>query len=141
MLARTGVQAVSVARGCIGNPWVFRQARQIMLGQAPTSPTLAEQRAVLQEHFDLSVALHGEKPAGRMMRKFGIRFSVHHPLAAAVKNRFIAVRNAPDWQAVLREYYDTDEAGLEALRLRSADAAAPADANDTVEDCDQDCGM
>jgi tRNA-dihydrouridine synthase len=46
MIGYTGVRAVSVARGCIGNPWIFRQARQLMAGQEVAGPTLAEQRAV-----------------------------------------------------------------------------------------------
>ncbi|MHC4833816.1 MAG: tRNA dihydrouridine synthase, partial [Planctomycetota bacterium] len=35
MLEHTGVAAVSVARGCIGNPWIFRQARELMAGRPP----------------------------------------------------------------------------------------------------------
>ena len=31
MLDVTGVTGVSVARGCIGNPWIFRQCRQLSL--------------------------------------------------------------------------------------------------------------
>ena len=79
MLELTGVKAVSVARGCIGNPWIFRQARELMAGHDPAPPTLAEQRTALLDHFHLSVALHGEASASRMMRKFGIKFSAHHP--------------------------------------------------------------
>ena len=33
MLQDTGVHGVSVARGCIGNPWIFHQARQLMAGE------------------------------------------------------------------------------------------------------------
>nr|MCU0689672.1 tRNA-dihydrouridine synthase family protein [Phycisphaerales bacterium] len=79
MIAYAGVSGVSVARGCIGNPWIFRQAREMMAGKEPTAPSLAEQRAVLLEHFALCVALNGEKAGGRMMRKFGIKFAKHHP--------------------------------------------------------------
>ncbi|MEX2544534.1 MAG: tRNA-dihydrouridine synthase family protein, partial [Phycisphaeraceae bacterium] len=90
MIHETGVDLVSVARGCIGNPWLFRQARAMMmagvagdvagdaawarrLNGAVVGPTIDEQRDVLAEHFELSVALHGEKKAGMMMRKFGIK--------------------------------------------------------------------
>jgi tRNA-dihydrouridine synthase len=108
MIAYTGVHAVSVARGCIGNPWVFRQARRMMAGEEPAAPTLAEQRAVLEEHFRLSVAINGEHMAGRMMRKFGIRFAVHHPRAEEVRLRMIAVSCAADWARALDELYASD---------------------------------
>ena len=32
MLAETGVDAVSIGRGCLGNPWIFRQARSLLGG-------------------------------------------------------------------------------------------------------------
>lgn len=112
MLAYTGVHAVSVARGCIGNPWIFRQARQMMAGEPPHPPTLAEQRAVLREHFALSAALHGETGAGLMMRKFGIRFAAHHPRGEEVRRRFIACERTDDWMAVLDEFYVTDEIAI-----------------------------
>jgi tRNA-dihydrouridine synthase len=105
MIAYTGVSAVAVARGCIGNPWVFRQARQMMAGEPPTSPTIAEQRAVLEEHFRLSVAVCGEERASKTMRKFGIRFAAHHPRAEDVRRRFIGVGGVEDWLGVLEEHY------------------------------------
>ncbi len=105
MIAYTGVHAVSVARGCIGNPWIFRQARDLMAGATPRPPTIAEQRAVLLEHFDLSVAVNGEHLAARLMRKFGIRFAEHHPRNEDVRQRFIRVSSIEDWRAVLDEHY------------------------------------
>lgn len=114
MIRETGVDLVSVARGCIGNPWIFEQARAIMAGdtgRATRSPTIAEQRAVLREHFELSVNLHGEKRAGMMMRKFGIKFSRHHPDGEDVRMAFITVKTLAQWEDVLTRYYAHDGPG------------------------------
>ena len=108
MIGYTGVSAVSVARGCIGNPWIFRQARDMLDGREPPPPTIDEQRRVLLEHFRLSAAVNGEDAAGRMMRKFGIKFSAHHPRRADVKARFIRVSTTDDWRAVIDEFYTPD---------------------------------
>lgn len=105
MIDHTGVQGVSVARGCIGNPWIFRQARQMMAGEEPLAPTVSEQREALLEHFRHSVQLHGEGPASRMMRKFGIKFSRHHAQGETVKEEFIRCRNIQDWHGVIDRYY------------------------------------
>ena len=107
MIEYTGVHAVSVARGCIGDPWIFRRARQLMAGEEPTWPTIEEQREVLLDHFRLSVAVNGERSAGRMMRKFGIRFAHHHPDGETVRRRFIKVSTTAEWEAVLEEHYTT----------------------------------
>jgi tRNA-dihydrouridine synthase len=110
MLAYTGVRAVSVARGCIGNPWIFRQARRMMEGLPPASPTIAEQRAVLEEHVALSVAVNGEVGAGLLMRKFGVRFAAHHPRGEEIRRRFIACSTTLEWRAVLDEFYRPEPA-------------------------------
>jgi tRNA-dihydrouridine synthase len=116
MLEHTGVAAVSVARGCIGNPWIFRQARELMAGRPPRRPTIGEQRGALLEHFRLAVVLHGERLASRTMRKFGIRFAAHHREAEVVRKAFIACDSVETWKAVIDAHYpvsDRDEpAGL-----------------------------
>ena len=108
MIEQTGVQAVSVARGAIGDPWIFRQARQLQRGEPIIPPTIAEQRAVLLEHFELSVKSHGEAAASRMMRKFGIKFSRHHPQGDTVAKAFIAVKSMSDWHAVIDAHYPVE---------------------------------
>ncbi|MFK7958886.1 MAG: tRNA dihydrouridine synthase [Phycisphaerales bacterium] len=110
MIELTGMSGVSVARGAIGNPWIFRQARQMMAGETPMVPSLAEQRAALLEHFDLAVTLHGERRASRMMRKFGIKFSQHHPDANTVRVAFIGCATVEDWHAVMTAHYCDDRA-------------------------------
>ncbi|HZW05616.1 MAG TPA: tRNA-dihydrouridine synthase [Phycisphaerales bacterium] len=105
MMAYAGVTGVSVARGCIGNPWIFRQARQMIAGLAPATPTLAEQRAVLMEHFRLSIALNGERAGGRMMRKFAIKFARHHPDPESVKAAMCRVSTLAEWQGALDAHY------------------------------------
>ncbi|MEQ9454572.1 MAG: tRNA-dihydrouridine synthase family protein [Phycisphaeraceae bacterium] len=126
MIEQTGVDWVSVARGCIGNPWLFRQARALMTGdqaEASRPPGIAEQRSVLLRHFQLSLELHGEQQASRMMRKFGIKFSRHHPEGEAIKQGFIAVSSLADWHAVLDRFYAEDGAGVVAVAEHEAENA------------------
>jgi tRNA-dihydrouridine synthase len=105
MIAYAGVSGVSVARGCIGNPWIFTQARRMMAGLPPGTPSLDEQRSVLMQHFELAVQLNGEKHASRLMRKFGIRFASHHPEGEQVRQAMIAVSNLGDWHAMMERFY------------------------------------
>ena len=110
MIGYTGLTGVSVARGCIGNPWIFRQARTILSGNDPKSPTIAEQREVLEQHFDLALAVnaHTREPellTAKNMRKFGIKFAAHHPKADEVKKQFIYVKTLEEWREVLEQWY------------------------------------
>ena len=107
MIEQTGVDGVTIARGSIGNPWIFREARALLAGKPlPDPPTIAEQRDVIRAHFELSLATHGEKLAPRIMRKFGIKYSERHPMAAQVRDAFIKCSNKSAWLAVLDEWYD-----------------------------------
>jgi len=108
MMQQTGVQGVSIARGCIGNPWIFKQARALMCGENPLMPTILEQRTALLKHFKFCMQLHGEKAASRMMRKFGIQFSRHHPYGEEVRKEFIKVGSMIEWRAVIEEHYCSD---------------------------------
>ena len=114
MHAYTGVHGVSVARGCIGNPWIFSPARAMMRGEAAREPVLAEQRNALEWHFDLAMQLHGEAAGGRRMRKFGIKFASHHPRAEEVKREFIDCETVEQWKRTLDRWYPADEAALPA---------------------------
>ncbi|MCC7193439.1 MAG: tRNA-dihydrouridine synthase [Phycisphaeraceae bacterium] len=143
MIRQTGVSAVSVARGCIGNPWIFTQARTLMAESAAgiesdtvIPPTIAQQRAVLLEHFDLSMNLHGERSASMMMRKFGIKFSRHHPQGPQVSKAFIAVRNVAEWRAVIDTFYAGDGVGV----LSDAAADGDRDGQGQTVDCEMTAG-
>lgn len=110
MIAYTGVAGASVARGCIGNPWIFRQARDLLEGRDPRTPTIAEQRSVLEQHFELALAAnqnmrHPELHTGKTMRKFGLRFAEHHPRGEEVRQAFIKVTSLEDWRGVLEAWY------------------------------------
>ena len=103
MLELTGVSAVSVARGCIGHPWIFRQARAMLAGRPPADPTLSDQRETLTDHLEYARVIHGERVASRQMRKFGIKFG-RHPQAAEVKKAFIAAESMAAWSEVIDRF-------------------------------------
>ena len=113
MLTQTGIDGVTVARGAIGNPWVFQQARALLVGAPlPRPPTLFEQREVLREHYRLAEQLYGDKRCAQHMRKFGIKYSHSHPLGPEVRDAFVKVRSHQDWKAVLDRFYFADTPGI-----------------------------
>jgi tRNA-dihydrouridine synthase B len=114
MLRQTGVDCVWIARGAIGNPWIFRDVAKLLSDPSAelVPPTIAEQRDALAEHFALAMQIHGEQLAGRRMRKMGIKYSRFHPEHALVKSEFINVRSLRDWTNVLEKWYRDDRPGV-----------------------------
>jgi len=112
MIRQTGVDGVTVARGAIGNPWIFSQARALAAGQPlPAAPSLFEQREVMLEHFRLAEELYGGDRAGPHMRKFGIKYAALHPQHLLVREAFAKVKNLDEWRQVLGQWYAEDLLG------------------------------
>ena len=108
MLEQTGVDAVSAARGALGNPWFFTQVADYCQGRPVTRPDFAEQKRVMMEHYRLSVELYGPDRGSAHMRKFGIKYARMHTRPKAVRIAFVRVATPQQWQDVLDTYY-TDE--------------------------------
>lgn len=65
MFAETGCDAVMIARGALGNPWIFHS----LIRGADYVPDPAERVAVVRRHFQLMLEEKGEYVAVRLMRK------------------------------------------------------------------------
>jgi nifR3 family TIM-barrel protein len=112
MMRETGVDGVTVARGAIGNPWIFAQTRALWEGNPlPPPPSLFEQRDVILQHYRLAEELYGSERCGALMRKFGIKYAALHPQHLLVREAFGKVKNLDDWQAVLAQWYAEDTPG------------------------------
>jgi len=108
MLQETGVDGVAVARGALGNPWFFRQVRDLLEGREMYRPTIPEQRAVLLRHFDACCELYGPLKGSKQMRGFGVKYARMHARPKEVRVAFVNVKSSRDWRAVLDRFYPAD---------------------------------
>jgi len=69
MLEQTGCAGVMIARGSLGNPWIFKRTIAYLAGQDLPEPTMAEKIEVALRHLDLVVKFKGEKVGVKEMRK------------------------------------------------------------------------
>ncbi|MBZ9637147.1 tRNA dihydrouridine synthase DusB [Clostridium sp. FP1] len=65
----TSCDAIMVARGARGNPWIFREIMQAINGQEVTFPTAVEKIDMCIRHLDLATKYYEEIKAVREMRK------------------------------------------------------------------------
>jgi tRNA-dihydrouridine synthase B len=104
MIDRTGVDAVMVARGAQGNPWIFRQCRALLdSGEEIDGPTVFERIDMAREHAAALVAFGGEE-AFRRMRKHVGWYVYGLPGATFVRERVNAVGSYRELDDLLVEY-------------------------------------
>jgi tRNA-dihydrouridine synthase B len=71
MFERTGADAVAVARGSLGNPWIFKELTAFFKNQKVTDrPGREEIVDTMLRHLKLSVQVHGERNGVVIFRKF-----------------------------------------------------------------------
>jgi tRNA-dihydrouridine synthase B len=104
MFERTGVDAVMVARGAQGNPWIFRECRALLdTGEVVAAPTPFERVDVAREHAAALRAFGGELSYTRM-RKHAVWYLKGLPGSSRVRERVYAAASYPELDGVLAEY-------------------------------------
>ncbi len=117
-LRRSGADGVMLGRGCYGRPWFPRQvAEYLATGRAPAEPSLAEQLAVLLEHFRDMLSHHGTATGLRLARKHVAWYSKGLPGSAEFSARVNTLEDAPAVEALINGFYrPLLDQGLEAAR-------------------------
>ncbi|UCG32762.1 MAG: tRNA-dihydrouridine synthase [Phycisphaerales bacterium] len=136
MMRETGVDGVSLARGCIGNPWIFNETRALLAGKpVPPPPSVAEQGRTILEHYELADRLYGDKKTPRVMRKFGIRYARLHPCYVQVRDAFVKASSCEEWHEVIRRWYDPERGWPPVTRRTSRPDLIAAGARTQAADC------
>lgn len=68
-LQESGVDGVMIARGALGNPWIFRQIKDVLAGKTPEYPTVAQRMETCIRHYDMLLGWKPEHVAVGEMRK------------------------------------------------------------------------
>lgn len=59
-LAQSGADGVLIARGALGNPWIFAQIDDVLAGRPPRQITFGERMRVVRRHLDLHCEQYGD---------------------------------------------------------------------------------
>jgi len=105
-LRQSGADAVAIGRGCLGHPWIFRQARAILSsGKTTPDPTARERVRAMLDLVEDEFRFYGPAVAlRRMPRKRGYfaRFLAEH---AAFREAVHAIKNLVQFRRLVRELW------------------------------------
>lgn len=98
----TGCDAVMVARGALGNPWVFREIAADMAGEeVPPKPTPQEREATIMRHVDLYVESFDEEKMCREIRKHLLWYFRETPGEKVLRRRLAGLQCRADVAAAV----------------------------------------
>jgi tRNA-dihydrouridine synthase B len=100
----TNCDAIMVARGARGNPWIFREVIQAINGEVVTYPTSMEKIDMCIRHLDLAVKYYEEIKAVREMRKHTAWYIKGLSGCSEIKNKINTKNSYNEVKQVLLDY-------------------------------------
>lgn len=94
-MEKSGVDGVMIARGAMGNPWIFRQIKARMAGLDAPMPTDEERLQTILRHYDMLLEWKCRRIAVQEMRKH-IAWYLHGLRGAAQMRAKINTMDDPD---------------------------------------------
>ncbi len=102
MLEETGCDMVMVARGALGNPWIFRELLALWkYGEKVDKPSDKDRIQMLIKHLDGLIDLKGERNAVMELRKHVVWYTKGMRGAAALRRKVNTVNTAKEMKEVL----------------------------------------
>ena len=104
MLKWTGADLVMVGRGCMGNPWLFRDIEALAAGkELPPEPSVEEKCDMAVRQFEIAARHKREKSVCLEARKHYAWYLSGVPYSGYFKRRISKIENFEDIYAITRE--------------------------------------
>lgn len=102
MLDQTGCDGLLVARGSLGNPWIFREIDEYLKnGVIVPRPDINEIIKTMRLHLEMIISEHGEKNAIPIMRKFIGWYLKGKPFVRAVRQKVNILKTKKEFEDLL----------------------------------------
>ena len=112
-LVTTGIDGILIARGAIGNPWIFPETRALLAGlPRPLAPDLAEQADVMLRHYQAVQQLYNPRKALAFFRKFTIHYCRRHPQRKKVQHDLIMATDENELRTAIKNWYGYHEQSI-----------------------------
>ncbi|WP_244834299.1 tRNA dihydrouridine synthase DusB [Clostridium sp. BJN0001] len=103
----TNCDGIMVARGSMGNPWIFKNIKEALDGKKVSEITYEEKIKMCIRHYELAVKYNGEYKAVREMRKHASWYIKGIPGCTEIRNEINTLDDSSKVINVLNEYKNT----------------------------------
>ena len=105
MLIDTGCDGVMVARGAMGNPFIFQDIRRLLMhGEPATAPAIATKLAVALRQLDKAAEYKGARTACREIRKHFCAYTKGIPNSAALRRDLVQAGTLNEYRTIIDEF-------------------------------------
>jgi tRNA-dihydrouridine synthase B len=105
-LKETNADGVAIGRGCLGNPWIFSQARALLSGNAVIAPPTPNERArALLQLVESEFAYYGAHRALQRLPRVSCYFAKFVPGFDEFKSAVQKVRNQAEFSRLVRQHF------------------------------------
>ncbi len=112
MFDETGCDGVVIARGALGNPWIFRETSEYLKnGVTPQRPGTEEVIKTMLEHLNLYAGFYGEKTGTIIFRKFFAWYSRGVEGVKPLREKAFRANTEQQMSDTIKELYDVMELG------------------------------
>ncbi len=105
----TGAAGVMVARGAMGNPFIFREARASLAGLALPPVTVEDRVATARRHLGLSAGFLGERTACVEFRKQFCSYTKGSTAGAALRSEAVRASTIAEFEALFARWLEASE--------------------------------
>ena len=107
MFNNTGVDGIMIGRGCLGNPWIFKQIEFFLKnGIKMEEISNSEKYKVILEHFNLLLKEKGEYTATREIRKHIAWYIKGLKNASIMRDKINKLETKEEFKTILSEYFN-----------------------------------
>ena len=106
-LKETNIDGILIARGAIGNPWIFAELKALWQKKSkPPEPSINEQGTIMSRHFEMICQTRPPRKAIPYFRKFLTGYCKRHPKRKIVQAELMAARDKEQLLTAIKKWYD-----------------------------------
>lgn len=102
-LQQSGADGVLIARGALGNPWIFAQIDEVLAGKTPTPVTFGERMRVVRRHLALHIEQYGQNSVPTFRKHLSWYFK-GMPQMKKYKDAMMKAMNSDELEAIFQQF-------------------------------------
>jgi nifR3 family TIM-barrel protein len=107
MFDECGCDAVMIGRASMKNPWIYRQASDLLAGREPYQPTMEDRRDVILAHFELLMKQEDATHALHKLRTFTGWYTHGLPGGRKLRLEINSLASGPEFIDAVKRFFDS----------------------------------